>query len=131
MMAQEAPERPPVELSFWRTIARYLVSIVASLALGGVWWLAGMKLVHLGPRATIYSGVVALALGFVLMGFLWLSLDLGLPPPPGVDEKERSYQLFFLWLGIPLVVIFVIAMVAILALVLGPAVFSSGLPTHR
>ena len=53
------------------------------------------------------------------------------PPPPGVDEKERSYQLFFLWLGIPLVVIFVIAMVAILALVLGPAVFSSGLPTHR
>ena len=116
-----AEPAPPLELPFWRTISRYLVSIVASLAAGGAWWLLGQQVLHLGFRATIYTGVVALALGFLLMGFLWLSIDLGAIPPEGVDVKGREYQLFFLWLGIPSIVVVLLVVVAIAAFALGPA----------
>jgi hypothetical protein len=120
-------EPAPVELPFWRTFMRYLLSIVASLALGAAWWAVGVRMIHLDFRTTMYTGVVALALGFLLMGFFWLSLDLGQPTAAGVDEQARNYQLFFLWLGIPAIVTCVIALVAIASLLLGPVVFGSGL----
>lgn len=125
-MATDTRDAPGVELSFWRTIYRYLISIVASLTTGGIWWLVGVQLLHLGWRSIMFTGIVALALGFLLMGFFWLSLDLSRPAPPGVDERERGYQLFFLWLGIPGAVIGVIALVAVLTLLLGPLLYPHG-----
>ena len=74
----------------------------------------------------MFSGIAALALGFLLMGFLWLSLDLRRPVPEGVAPEARNYQLYLLWLGIPAVVIAVIALVAVLVLVMGGLAFPSG-----
>jgi heme/copper-type cytochrome/quinol oxidase subunit 2 len=126
----DEPERPPVELTFWRTLSRYLVSIVASLACGFVWSITGARLLNLRVLPTIYTGVIALAIGFLVMGFIWLSLDLA-RPATGVDESERNRQLFVLWLGIPLAVIGVCAVVALIAVVLGATVLSSGIPGQR
>ena len=127
MSADTTAQASGPELAFWRTLYRYLLSIVASLACGAAWWLLGVRLVHLGWRTTMFTGIVALSLGFLLMGYLWLSLDLSRPAPTDVDEREWSYQLFFLWLGIPAIVIGVIAFFAILALVIGPVVYPNGL----
>ncbi len=63
--------------------------------------------------------MLALLLGFVLIGFVWLSLDLSRAAPTGVDEQGRNYQLFLLWLGIPLIVLAVMLVVGILAIILG------------
>jgi hypothetical protein len=126
----DEPQGPPVELTFWRTLSRYLVSIVASLACGFVWSITGARMLNLRVLPTIYTGVIALAVGFLLMGFLWLSLDLS-RPAPGVDESERRVQLFVLWLGIPLAVIALCALVALIAVVLGATVLSSGIPGQR
>src|ERR1700694_3803444 len=106
------PKRPAVELTFWRTLSRYLVSIVASLACGFLWSISGARLLNLRVLPTIYTGVIALAVGFLVMGYLWLALDLSRPAPEGVDESDRKVQLFVLWLGVPLAVIFVCAVVA-------------------
>ena len=65
------------------------------------------------------------------MGYLWLSLDLSRPPPEGVDDSERTTQLFVLWLGIPLAVIGVCAVVALIAVILGATVLNSGIPGQR
>jgi hypothetical protein len=127
----EAPDRLPVELTFWRTLSRYLVSIVASLACGFLWSISGARLLNLRVLPTIYTGVVALAVGFLLMGYLWLSLDLSRPAPEGVDESERKLQLLVLWLGVPLAVICVCAVVALIAVILGATVLSSGIPGQR
>ncbi|HXO67157.1 MAG TPA: hypothetical protein VN863_04105 [Candidatus Dormibacteraeota bacterium] len=126
----DEPERPPVELTFWRTLSRYLVSIVASLACGFLWSITGARLLNLRVLPTIYTGVIALAIGFLVMGYLWLSLDLS-RPAAGVDESDRTKQLFVLWLGIPLAVIAVCAVVAIVAVILGATVLSSGIPGQR
>jgi hypothetical protein len=123
----EAPPNPPVELPFWRTLSRYLVSIVASLACGFVWSITGARLLSLGVVPTIYTGVIALAVGFLAMGYLWLSLDLS-QPASGIDESDRNVQLFILWLGIPLAVIGVCAVVGLIAVILGATVLSSGIP---
>jgi hypothetical protein len=126
-----AEERSPLELSFWRVLYRYLLSIVASLACGGAWYEVGVRLLHLGLYPLIVSGVGALALGFLLMGYLWLALDLSGPVPEGIDERARSYQLFGLWLGIPLATIVVLAVFAGLALVVGWIAYPSGVhPGH-
>lgn len=117
----------PVELTFWRTLYRYLLSIVASLGCGFVWSITGARLLHLRVLPTIYTGVLALALGFLLMGYLWLSIDLSRATPEGVDEEERKTQLFVLWLGIPLGVIAICAVVAVVAVVIGATVYSTGL----
>ncbi|MHB8507117.1 MAG: hypothetical protein ACYDGR_00515 [Candidatus Dormibacteria bacterium] len=85
------------------------------------------RVFHLGFLATIVTGVAALALGFLLMGFLWLALDLSLPVPAGVDPIERETQLFVLWLGIPLAVIAVLAVFALIAVVIGRVVYAGGL----
>jgi len=121
-------QRPPLELTFWRTLYRYLLSIVASLACGFIWTNPGAKLLHLQVLPTIYTGVISLAIGFLLMGYLWLSIDLSRPTPEGLDEGQRNTQLFILWLGIPLAVIGVCAVVAVLAVLLGATVLNSGIP---
>ena len=126
----DEPEAPPVELTFWRTLSRYLVSIVASLACGFVWSITGARLLNLRVLPTIYTGVIALAIGFLIMGFLWLSLDLK-RPAAGVDKSDRRVQLFVLWLGIPLAVIGVCAVVALIAVILGATVLNSGIPGQR
>jgi hypothetical protein len=79
----------------------------------------------------MFTGVLALAAGIIIAGYIWLSLDLSRPVPDGVDEQQRNYQLFVLWLGIPLAVIGVCALVALLAIVLSATVLSSGLPGQR
>lgn len=124
----ETSDPGPVELTFWRTLYRYLLSIVASLACGFLWSLTGARLLHLQVLPTIYTGVIALAVGFIAIGYFWLSLDLARPAPEGVDKDQRDTQLFLLWLGIPLGVIAVCAVVALLAVVLGATALSSGLP---
>jgi heme/copper-type cytochrome/quinol oxidase subunit 2 len=121
-------KRPPLELTFWRTLYRYLLSIVASLACGFIWTKTGARLLHLQVLPTIYTGVISLAIGFLLMGYLWLSIDLAHPAPEGLNEGERNTQLFILWLGIPLAVIAICAVVALLAVLLGATVLNSGLP---
>ena len=123
--------RPPLELTFWRTLYRYLLSIVASLACGFIWTNTGARLLHLKVLPTIYGGVISLAIGFLLMGYLWLSVDLSRPTPEGLDERDRHLQLFILWLGIPLAVIGVCTLVAVLAMLLGATVLSSGIPASR
>jgi hypothetical protein len=125
------PDTPAVELTFWRTLYRYLLSIVASLGCGFLWSVTGARLLHLQVLPTIYTGVIALALGFLLMGYLWLSIDLARPLPEGVDSSDRSTQLFVLWLGIPLGVIGVCAVVAVIAVLLGATILSSGIPGQR
>jgi hypothetical protein len=87
-----------------------------------------VRLFHLGVYATIFTGVLALALGFLLMGYLWLSIDLSRPVPEGVDQQTRSYQLFFLWLGMPLVVIALFVVVAAVAILLGRIALPNGVP---
>lgn len=79
----------------------------------------------------MFTGVVALALGVVIAGYIWLSIDLSRPVPDGVDEQQRNYQLFILWLGIPLGVIVICGMVALLAVIISATVLSSGLPGQR
>ncbi|GAC1331195.1 MAG: hypothetical protein NVSMB17_09090 [Candidatus Dormibacteria bacterium] len=81
--------------------------------------------------ATIVTGVIALALGFLLMGYLWMALDLNRPLPEGVDEHDRNLQLFMLWMGIPLAVVGVCAVVMILAVVVAGTVLNSNIPTTR
>ena len=80
---------------------------------------------------TIFTGVLALAVGVIIAGYFWLSIDLSRPAPEGVDEQSRNYQLFILWIGIPLAVIAVCAAVALLAILLSATVLSSGLPGQR
>jgi hypothetical protein len=132
---------PPVQLTFWRTLYRYLLSIVGSLVCGAIWFgltqglvLANVVLIprvlHLGLYATIFTGVLALTIGFILMGYLWLSIDLSRPAPENVDEGDRNYQLFVLWLGIPVGVMAVLGLVAIAAAVIGATVYSTGLTGH-
>ena len=104
---------------------------MASLGCGFLWSITGARLLHLKVLPTIYTGVIALAVGFLLMGYLWLSLDLARPLPEGVDSSDRSTQLFMLWLGIPLAVIGVCAVVAVIAVALGATVLSSGIPGQR
>ncbi len=77
---------------------------------------------------TIFTGVLALAVGVIISGYFWLSIDLSRPVPEGVDEQSRNYQLFILWIGIPLAVVAVCAAVAVVALLLSSTVLSSGLP---
>jgi hypothetical protein len=124
-------EQPPLELGFWRTLYRYLLSIVASLAVGAAWWFLDTRVMHLSALAITFTGVLALALGFFLMGYLWLSIDLGRPVPDGVDADERNAQLFVLWLGIPLGVLAVCGVFALFAVLLAGTVLSSGIPTPR
>ncbi|MEA2646838.1 MAG: hypothetical protein QOE92_1921 [Chloroflexota bacterium] len=121
-------ERAPVELRFWRTIYRYLLSIVASLAAGFAWSMTGARFLNLGMLGTISTGVLALAAGILLSGYLWLTLDIGRPVPEGVDEQQRNTQLFVLWLGIPLAVLGICAIVGLVAIVLSATVLGSGLP---
>ena len=59
--------KPAVELTFWRTLYRYLLSIVASLGCGFLWSITGARLLNLKVLPTIYTGVIALAVGFLLM----------------------------------------------------------------
>ena len=125
----EAPAA--LELTFWRTLYRYLLSIVASLACGGAWTFIDLNFLHLGVLPTIITGVLALALGFFLMGFLWLSLDLSRPVPEGVDEHDRSRQLAMLWWGIPLTVVGVCGVVMVLAVVVAGTVLNANIPVSR
>jgi hypothetical protein len=120
--------RPALELGFWRTLYRYLLSIVASLACGAAWYFFDIKVMHLGALAITFTGVLALALGFFLIGYLWLSIDLGRPVPEGVDADERNAQLFVLWLGIPLGVVAVCGVFALFAVLLAGTVLSTGIP---
>lgn len=124
----DVPERPALELTFWRTLYRYLLSIVASLGCGFIWSITGARLLNLQVLPTIYTGVIALAVGFLLMGYLWLSIDLARPVPEGADSSDRSTQLFVLWLGIPLAVIGVCVLVAVIAVVLGATILNTGIP---
>lgn len=119
---------PPLELRFWRTIYRYLLSIVASLATGAAWYFTGIRFLRLGVLATIFTGVLALAVGFFLMGYLWLSLDLDRPAPKGVDEDERNTQLFMLWLGIPLAVLAVCGFFALVSVLIAATALRNGIP---
>ena len=80
---------------------------------------------------TIITGVLALALGFFLIGYLWLSLDLGRPVPEGVDEHERSRQLAMLWWGIPLGVVGICGIVMVLAVVVAGTVLNANIPIPR
>jgi hypothetical protein len=121
-------EPAPVELPFLRTLARYLVSIVASLVAGFIWLETGARLLHLRSLATMFTGVLALALGFLAMAYLWLSIDLSRPVPESIDESERNTQLLMLWLGIPLLVILICTVVAAVAVVLSLTVLRTGLP---
>jgi len=126
-VAPEAP-RAPVELGFWRTLYRYLLSIVASLACGAAWYFTGIRFLRLGVLSTIVTGILALAIGFFLMGYLWLSLDVGKPVAEGVDEDERNTQLFVLWLGIPLAVLGVCALFALLSALVAATVLHADIP---
>jgi hypothetical protein len=99
---------------------------VASLACGFAWFEA-TRFIHVGFYGTIFTGVVALALGFIVMGFLWLTLDIARPVPEGVDEGERNRQLFALWLGIPLGVLLICAVVGVAAIAIGAAVYGGHL----
>lgn len=130
-MAVSVDDHPAVELTFWRTLYRYLLSIVASLACGAVWYFGGVKFLRLGVLGTIVTGVIALALGFLLMGYLWLAIDVGRPVPEGVDEHDRNTQLFVLWMGIPLAVLGVCAVVMVLAVVVAATVLHGNIPTTR
>jgi hypothetical protein len=85
------------------------------------------RVFHLGFLATIFTGIAALAVGFFVTGYLWLSLDLSRPAPPGVDDRQRSYQLFGLWLGLPMLVIGVLSVFAIIAVGIGATVYSNGI----
>jgi hypothetical protein len=87
------------------------------------------RVLHLGVYPTILTGVLALGLGFLLMGYLWLSIDLSRPAPVGIDRNERELQLFILWLGVPLVVVLVCALVALIAVAVAHFALSSGLRT--
>jgi hypothetical protein len=118
----------PVELTFWRTLYRYLLSIVASLAAGFIWLQTGAQLLRLNVLGTMFTGVLALAVGIIATGYLWLSIDLSRPVPAGVDERARNYQLLILWLGIPLGVVAVCAVVALLAILISATLLNSGLP---
>jgi len=100
-------------------VVRYLLSIAGSLAVGAAWWGVGVRTLHLGVYTTIFTGVLALALGFLAMGYLWLSIDLSRPAPEGVDEQARNTQLFVLWMGMPLIVILILAVVGALAILVG------------
>jgi hypothetical protein len=104
---------------------------VASLALGFAWLQTGAQLLKLNVLGTMFTGVVALAVGAIVAGYLWLSIDLSRPVADGVDEQSRNYQLFILWIGMPLLVIGVIALVALVAIVVSSTVLSSGLPGQR
>ncbi|MGI8610611.1 MAG: hypothetical protein ACR2MY_15535 [Candidatus Dormibacteria bacterium] len=130
-MAISIEERPAVELTFWRTLYRYLLSIVASLVCGAAWYFTGVKFLHLGVLGTIVTGVIALALGFLLIGYLWLAIDVGRPLPEGVDEHDRNMQLFVLWMGIPLAVLGLCALVMMLAVVVAATVLHGNIPTPR
>lgn len=122
---------PALELGFWRTIYRYLLSIVASLATGAAWYFAGIRFLHLDVLGTIFTGVIALAVGFFVMGYLWLSLDLSRPVPEGVDKDERDAQLFVLWLGIPLAVLAVCGFVALVSVLIAATALRDGIPRPR
>jgi hypothetical protein len=74
---------------------------VASLALGFAWLQTGAQLLKLNVLGTMFTGVVALAVGAIL------------------------------WIGMPLLVIGVIALVALAAIVISSTVLSSGLPGQR
>jgi hypothetical protein len=135
-------ETPAVELSFWRVIYRYLLSIVASLVCGAIWYFVAVAplqlgsfraggFLHLGVYPLMLTGILALAVGFLGLGYVWLALDLGAPVPQGVDEQARNYELFGLWLGIPLVVLVVLALFAGLALLMGNLFYGSGLHGAR
>ncbi|HEV3233443.1 MAG TPA: hypothetical protein VG329_02710 [Candidatus Dormibacteraeota bacterium] len=131
-VSESTPEdRAPVELPFWRTLYRYLLSIVASLAAGFIWLQTGAQLLKLNVLGTMFTGVAALAVGVIIAGYMWLSIDLSRPVPEGVDEQSRNYQLFILWIGMPLLVIGVCALVALVAVVISSTVLSSGLPGQR
>jgi hypothetical protein len=125
-----APQAP-VELGFWRTLYRYLLSIVASLACGAAWYFTGIKHLHLNLIVTIVSGVLALALGFIILGYLWLTLDLGRPVPEGVDADQRNTQLMVLWLGIPIAVLLICALVMVLALAVAATALNAPIPAPR
>ena len=75
-------QRPPLELTFWRTLYRYLLSIVASLACGFIWTNTGAKLLHLQVlHNDLYRGDCARDR---LPGDgLPLALDRPLPPDSG------------------------------------------------
>lgn len=124
-------QRPAVELTFWRTLYRYLLSIVASLACGATWYFTGVRFLRLGVLGTIVTGVIALALGFLLIGYLWLAIDVGRPLPKGVDEQERNTQLFVLWMGIPLGVLAVCAVVMVVAVLVAATALHTNIPTPR
>jgi hypothetical protein len=104
---------------------------VASLAAGFIWLQTGAQLFKLNVEGTIFTGVAALAVGAVIAGYVWLSIDLSRPVPEGVDEQSRNYQLFILWIGMPLLVIGVCALVALVAILISSTVLSSGLPGQR
>ena len=123
--------RPALELTFWRTLYRYLLSIVASLAFGAAWYFSGVRFLRLGVLGTIITGVIALALGFLAMGYLWLAIDVGRPLPEGVDEDERNAQLVILWMGIPLGVLAICGVVMVLAVVLAATAMHVNIPTPR
>jgi len=124
-------QRPAVELTFWRTLYRYLLSIVASLACGAIWYFTGVRFLHLGVLGTIVTGVIALALGFLLIGYLWLAIDVGRPLPEGVNEQERNTQLFMLWMGVPLGVLGVCAIVMVVAVLVAMTALHTNIPTPR
>ena len=130
-MAESVQQRPAVELTFWRTLYRYLLSIVASLACGAAWYFSGVRFLHLGVLGTIVTGVLALAVGFLLIGYLWLAIDVGRPLPEGVDEQDRNTQLFVLWMGIPLAVLGICALVMLLAVVVAATALHTNLPASR
>ena len=124
-------QRPAVELTFWRTLYRYLLSIVASLACGAIWYFTGVKYLRLGVLGTIVTGVIALALGFLMIGYLWLAIDVGRPLPDGIDEHQRNTQLFILWMGIPLGVLGVCAIVMVVAVLVAATALHADIPTPR
>jgi hypothetical protein len=124
-------QHPAVELTFWRTLYRYLLSIVASLACGAAWYFTGVRFLHLGVLGTIVTGVIALALGFLLIGYLWLAIDVGKPLPAGVDEQDRNTQLFVLWMGIPLGVLAICGLVMVIAVVVAATALHANIPTPR
>jgi hypothetical protein len=101
---------------------------VASLGCGAAWYFTGVRFLHLGVLGTIATGVIALAVGFLLMGYVWMALDLNRPVPEGVDEKAREMQLFVLWMGIPLAVLGVCAVVMVLAVVVAATALNSNIP---
>ncbi|MEA2682442.1 MAG: hypothetical protein QOK05_770 [Chloroflexota bacterium] len=101
---------------------------MASLATGAAWYFTGIRFLHLGVLATIFTGVIALSVGFFLMGYLWLSIDLSRPAPEGVDHDERSSQLFMLWLGIPVAVVLVCGVFALVSVLIAATALRNGIP---